>query len=206
MTVARLLDWQRFKNNKRNWLRFLFVVKVTALIQQNINILSTRYKHRSPLPHLYQSVAWRLPSLVLIFCFFLVIYSKFRRNFIVQGFWSVRGGGRNLPFPTTFAVSWYYGTSGDIGDGVRSCVSQISRYLLCACVLCYSGCGEASESRPRAADYTSLTSLTGLPALCKSPPVRLGNFSHSALVSDKSWANRPWWTVWAQLRGWCSVV
>jgi len=57
MTVALLLDWQRFKNNKQNWLRFLFVVKVTALIQQNINILSTRYKHRSQLPHLYQSVA-----------------------------------------------------------------------------------------------------------------------------------------------------
>ena len=136
-TLARLLDWQRFKNNKQNWLRFLFVVKVTALIQQNINILSTRYKHRSQLPaHLYQSVAWRLPSLVLIFCIFLVIYSKFRRNFIVQGFRSVRGGGRNLPFPTAFAVSWYYGTSGDIGDGVRSCVSQISRCLcVCVCVV-----------------------------------------------------------------------
>jgi len=43
--------------SKQNRLQFVFVVKATALKQQNIRILPANSKHKIQLPHLYQSMA-----------------------------------------------------------------------------------------------------------------------------------------------------
>jgi len=48
--------WDIAYTSKQNRLQFVFVVKATALKQQNIRILPANSKHKIQLPHLYQSV------------------------------------------------------------------------------------------------------------------------------------------------------